>query len=194
MKHLIFGYGSLINTESRVRTANTGKVVAVRVQGFQRAWNFYNQEKNRTALGVIPNINAKCNGVIVEVDNSNLAAFDARENGYGRVEINSSNVEIIKGELPQGTIWIYVPKEPLLPTKNSPIEQSYVDVVLAGCLEFGSEFTKELIKNTLYWEYAWVNDRATPNYERYITNPPFEQIDKYLNELVPEAFVKRINL
>jgi hypothetical protein len=192
MKHLIFGYGSLINTESRVRTANTGKVVVVRIQGFQRAWNFYNSKKNRTALGVVSNINAKCNGVIVEVETDNLAAFDAREKGYDRVEVNPKNVEVLKGELPPGKVWIYMPQKPLLPTKNSPIEQSYVDVVLAGCLEFSSEFAKELIISTVYWEQAWVNDRASPNYERYITNPPVEHIDKLLSELIPEAFVKRV--
>ena len=35
----VFGYGSLINPESRARTASSGQAIPIEVRGYQRAWN-----------------------------------------------------------------------------------------------------------------------------------------------------------
>ncbi|MBT4935273.1 gamma-glutamylcyclotransferase [Candidatus Woesearchaeota archaeon] len=194
MKNFIFGYGSLISTESRVRTANTGDAIPVRVHGLQRAWNFHNKVRKRNALGVILNGDSVCNGIITEVNEETFADFDVREEGYNRIEIDPKNIEVLKDSLPEGNFWVYVPKESILPTKDSPVEQSYVDVVITGCLEFGEDFAQELINSTLYWDHAWVNDRKNPSYPRYLKNPQLERIDTHLKTFVPEAFDKRIDL
>jgi len=188
MKHYLFGYGSLINTASRLRTADTDAIPA-RVVGWQRAWNFYNPERKRNALGVFAKENAQCNGVILEVTEESLAKFDQREKRYQRVEVDPNKV--ITEEKLEGKVWIYVPEDPKIPTKESPIHQSYVDVVIMGCLEFGEGFAQECIKNTLFWNHHWLNDRENPSYPQTLRNLPTEKIDQILKKTIPEEFKKR---
>ena len=195
MKQYLFSYGSLINTKSRLRTANTSEAIPVRVKGLQRAWNYHNPERQRHALGVTFVPGAECNGVIVEVSEENFSKFDERENGYKRVELDVNNVDILSGQaLPEGIIWVYIPEKPTPPTSESPIHQSYIDVVIAGCLEYGEDFAIECIKNTLYWDYAWVNDRKNPGYPRTIQGLSINKIDQILKRIIPEAFAKRVEL
>lgn len=189
MKHFLFGYGSLINTVSRLRTADTGEAIPVRIIGWQRAWNFHNPERRRNVLGVFVNENGQCNGVIIEVSEECLAKFDEREKRYERIEIDADKI-VIDRKL-DGKVWIYVPKEPKLPTNESPIKQSYIDVVIAGCLEFSEEFAEELIKTSLLWEYPWVNDRKNPSYPQTLRNLPIEKIDRILARIIPREFKKR---
>lgn len=190
MKHYIFGYGSLINTESRLRTAQTGKAISVKVNGLQRAWNFHNPERKRNVLGVIINPKSTCNGVLIEIPEENLAHFDQREEGYDRVELKKENI-FADEEIEDGHYWVYIPKEPREPSVESPLHQSYIDVVIAGCLEFGEDFAQEFILNCLYWDSHWINDRDNPSYVRTLKNPPIEKIDNILKKVIPKEIERR---
>ncbi len=75
-------------------------------------------------------------------------------------------------EAPEVAIWTYLPNEPGWPSRESPIVQSYVDVVLAGCLEVGESFAGEFVRTTTNWGYPWVDDRSTPRYVRAMQNVP----------------------
>jgi hypothetical protein len=180
----VFGYGSLINPESRARTGYTGTTTPVLVGGFQRAWNFVYPESQMTALGVIPQEKATTNGVLVAISEAELPLFDKRESGYKRVVVRRADITGLNGEqVPDGTFWLYVPTNPGFPSIDCPIAQSYVDVVLKGCLELGERFAAQFVRTTTNWEYPWIDDRSAPRYVRAMqTVPPHVsmKIDKIL--------------
>lgn len=188
MKNYLFGYGSLISTLSRETTAKTGKAKPARVSGWQRAWNYHNSERNRNVLGVSKKKEAFCNGVIFPVQENELSAFDKRESGYERVEIDSSQIKVLLGKLLPGKFWIYMPKKPQPPTKESPLPQSYLDLVITGCLEWGEKFAEEFIKATKQWNYPWINNRN--KFSAYDIN----KIDGILRKVIPRELGKRVEI
>jgi hypothetical protein len=48
-------------------------------------------------------------------------------------------------------IWVYVPSDPLPPDDQYPIAQTYVDVILQGCLDIHADFAREFIEDTKGW-------------------------------------------
>ena len=107
-------------------------------------------------------------------------------------------------------IWMYVPEHPQLPNPEFPIAQSYVDIILRGCLSISEEFAKEFIINTRGWhaqelmedesvvalgEYCWVDDREKPIYVRadtFFSNKRAKQLDYMLQRHKPDAFTRRV--
>jgi len=100
--NFIFGYGSLINSGSREATAGEPiHAIPVRVSaafGYIRCWND-RSPSGFTALGLRrpqPGENAMTiNGVVYPVAGDNMAAFDARETGYIRVEVPPDEIEAL---------------------------------------------------------------------------------------------------
>ena len=65
----------------------------------------------------------------------------------------------------------------------NPINQTYVDTCLIGCLESGSErVIEQFIETTYGWENGWYNDRIRPQYPRaaVLTNKQIELVDSLL--------------
>lgn len=179
--NFIFGYGSLINSQSRNSTAAAPiPAIPARVSaafGYVRTWND-RSASGFTALGLrrpSPGEPARTvNGVIYPVDGDDMSKFDAREEGYVRVEIPLGEVEAVGWRpLPaQGRIWVYVPEKPPgadgaaepgvgLPGPDAqfPLLESYIDVVVEGGLEYGPEFAREILETTDGWSRYWLNDR-----------------------------------
>src|ERR1700722_16233470 len=114
----IFGYGSLINSASR--NATVGKIVPaipVRVSaafGYIRAWDDHSTS-GFTALGLRkPPPGGKAstiNCVLYPVDGDDMAKYDVRERGYGRVEAPRDDIEAMSWRLlpVTGKIWVYIP-------------------------------------------------------------------------------------
>ncbi len=164
--HYVFGYGSLINAESRARTGRSGATIPVRVHGFQRSWNVVDRAARLTFLGIVRREESVTNGILVTIPSADLPRFDQREAGYTRIQIDPAHVVGLEGEpVSQETIWIYIPNEPGRPSTDYPIAQSYVDVVLAGCLEVSEPFAAEFVRTTTNWDCR-IDDRATPRYAR----------------------------
>ncbi len=180
----VFGYGSLISSESRARTGRSGAPTPARVRGFQRAWNFPYLADRMTALGAVPREGAVINGVFLPIPPGELVAFDEREEGYARVPVRREGVfPMGPQEPPEGALWIYVPVDPCPPTAECPILQSYVDVVMTGCLEFGESFAAEFVRTTVAWGYPRENDRSSPRYRRALLSVPLARdIDRILVE------------
>jgi len=152
----IFGYGSLINSDSRKKTGNSGKVIPVRITGLKRQWNVVIDEIKVTAVGVTLAKDSLCNGIVCQVDNEDLLKFDKREIpfGYSRIEIDKKNITPLLGfNLPKGIFWVYAANKPGKPSSESPIIQSYIDVILTGCLEYSEQFARNFVKNTEFWNY-----------------------------------------
>ncbi|WP_394247858.1 gamma-glutamylcyclotransferase family protein [Vibrio profundi] len=159
----IFGYGSLINSASRQLTGQTGQAIPVIAHGLVRHWGKIDDSYVLSPL-VVNQGNGQVNGVLLEIDELALAEFDRREKGYHRIQITADDIE---SDIPFNTahsIWVYVKDEPEAPCTNSPIMQTYVDTVLAGCLEVSENFARHFIEHTQGWHHPFEDDRHQPKY------------------------------
>lgn len=193
-ENFLFGYGSLMSRESRAKTGMTGDAIPVKVRGLQRAWNQVISKAFVTALGATLEVAASCNGVIVPIQQDQLPKFDERESdgGYFRIQLQRDLIDSFGVHLLGGFIWVYITDNPGVPSEQFPLIQSYADVALTGCFEYGEAFAKEFIITTKGWDNPWLNDRANPRYPRAMKEVPLASVfDELLQSLVPEAFAKR---
>jgi hypothetical protein len=199
----IFGYGSLIDEESRNKTVGAPlDAIAVRVSsdfGYVRSWvdrctcGFTALGLRKPHPGEAP---MTINGVIYPVSASDLPAFDLREAGYRRLPVPRTMIEAISWQgLPEtGDVWIYVPEGPggepgvdlLDPSANFPMLQSYRDVVLHGALRYGPDFAGELIRTTVGWSVFWLNDRELPR-RPWVHSNDYQVIDALLGKIEPAS-------
>lgn len=141
-------------------------------------------------------------GVLFPIDAASIAQFDVREVGYSRIEVPSSHV-VIRSEFgskeSQGAatiyleslrqaasrVWMYVPEESRsrLPDKDHPILQSYIDICIRGCLEWGGpSFAREFLLSITAWNEFWLDD--TPNSRRpWIHRKDHASIDAILQSV-----------
>jgi gamma-glutamylcyclotransferase (GGCT)/AIG2-like uncharacterized protein YtfP len=190
----MIGYGSLLETQSRTRTAITGSGQPIHLNHYQRGW-FARSEgigAGTTYLGVRPKKNASFNGAIYAVKQSILQKFDQREINSCRVEVSKDWIHPFINALPEGQFWIYVtkPKDIAKPNKRYPIVQSYVDIFLSGCLELEASkknFATQCILTTQDWSTHWVNDRIYPR-RPHIFQPNATSIDTLLAKNIPDYF------
>jgi cation transport regulator ChaC len=85
--HFIFAYGSLICPKSRAITAPSvaaKPATPVLVKNVERTWAKKASMSSMTAMGVQFKDDAECVGVLLPVNDSELGAFDMREQGYDR--------------------------------------------------------------------------------------------------------------
>jgi hypothetical protein len=197
----IFGYGSLIETDSRNSTASQPiHALPVRVSaafGYVRTWDD-RSSSGFTALGLARPLAGQqamtINGVVFPVEGEDMTAFDAREKGYARVEVPRADIQAVSWEqLPaQGKIWVYIPilpGEPAgvdlpLPNASYPLLQSYIDVVLQGGLEYSPDFAREIIQTTIGWNKYWLNDRQLAR-RPWVFDKSYDRVDALLAPLVP---------
>ncbi len=182
-KEMIFGYGSLISKKSRDKTNPSKEVIPVRIEGLKRSWNINVNNKKTVALGATKKASYLCNGVLFEISKDELLKFDGREKsvGYKRVRLKKNSIKsTINKELPKGNVWAYITKKP--EKTKFPIIQSYLDVILTGCLEISKEFAREFLLNTFNWTRI-ENDRKNPRYPRYMKKIlKQKEIDNLLKE------------
>lgn len=197
----VIGYGSLIQTQSKNQTyLNTGENIPVIVYGFKRGWFTKGSPIgfSTTFLGVLEDSVSHFNGVIFRIPyQKGLVMFDRREVFYCRQSVSPNNIAMLgTKKLPPGQYWIYVtkPESIALPSARYPLVQSYVDTFLSGCLEVETKrhvahFANDCIDTTQNWSAFWVNDRIFPR-RPYVYQPDAKDIDKLLNEKLPDLFSK----
>ena len=193
----VFGYGSLIEKESRIRT-NPEAVDAqpARVTGFQRGW--FHQFANNvgstcTFLGAIEKSGATTNGVIYHVND--FEKTKQREMGYTAKPVPADRIEMLDGTGrwdPAKPVYIFISDPADIsktgePTKAIPMVQSYVDICINGCLEVEAQyptaraFVQEFIRTAPGWNANWVNDRIYPR-RAFIYVPNAFKIDQALQQ------------
>eukprot|EP00521_Asterionellopsis_glacialis_P018446 CAMPEP_0195293222 /NCGR_PEP_ID=MMETSP0707-20130614/12005_1 /TAXON_ID=33640 /ORGANISM="Asterionellopsis glacialis, Strain CCMP134" /LENGTH=251 /DNA_ID=CAMNT_0040353887 /DNA_START=130 /DNA_END=883 /DNA_ORIENTATION=+ len=197
-RHFIFGYGSLLCPQSRAITAPT---VAgqpshpVTVHHLERTWTA--RSGTGTYVAVSFQENSKCSGVLIEVDDDELKQFDIREVGYDRAQVKLSHIDLFPSEHDANlddtekdvNVWVYVSNNPQPANPAYPILQSYVDIILRGCLHISEDFARSFIQTTQGWwhidkhdfgaedeekkkedndesHYTWIDDRHSPKYVR----------------------------
>jgi len=200
MKNYIFGYGSLIEEASRLRSTPKANIaIPAKVNGFKRGWFSRTGASglSTTFLGCTNDSNSRSNGVIYEVSEEDLKLTDSREKGYKRIKINFEDITFYSEQINENSaVWIYVNHFPnskiptsSFPSKEFPIVQSYVDMCIEGCLEMENLYPKakeknfaiEFINSTFYWSKFWVNDRIYPR-RPFIYRPNAYKIDALLKE------------
>ncbi len=179
----IFGYGSLINSASRQLTGQTGTAIPVIAHGLVRYWGKIDDSYTLSPL-IVNEGEGQVNGVLLEVDAAALAEFDRRERGYHRIRIRPEQIDTKQAFNREHAIWVYVNDEPLPPCSNTPIVQSYVDTVLAGCLEVSYAFAEHFVRHTVGWHHVKENDRHQPKYGNLagVQDHHYDLIDSLLAE------------
>lgn len=128
------------------------------------------------------------NGVLYPVY-ENIEEFDKREEGYFRLRLKIDQIESLSWQkLPDYDCKIYIyclnkQNQSQRPTCDLPILQTYVDIIINGCLEYGEIFAKEFIKTTYGWSKWWLNDRTIAR-RPWINQPNFKIINKLLKKYV----------
>ena len=125
-----------------------------------------------TAVSAQASAGGVCNGVIVQIDPSELPRFDEREAGHDRRSLPASALlfaEQDAASFPVETaqLWIYVHPEGS-PTAAFPVPQTYLDVMLLGCCEYSEAFAEEFIRPRPggLEPSSFIDDCATPAYVR----------------------------
>jgi len=205
-QQFIFGYGSLVESQSRARTSPTALYAApANVVGVQRGW--FDQvggvSLSTTYLGAVADPNSSCNGVIFKVTPQQLNEFDQRETGYQRERINPNNVTMFDGSksAPDGDIWFYANTKKRLASPEFPIVQSYVDICLNGCLEIeatyplarDAAFAETFLKTSTDWSKYWVNDRLYPR-RAFIYQPNASKIDQLIVKVLGKEMFSNIKI
>ena len=208
-----------------------------------------------TPMGVRFRKGTKCNGVLICVDDDELARFDIREAGYIRKKIDLTNIHphidsdvlvneslslwptadhnVKREELAiknvkcfdcrvvfekaaemrrqqsnsstsndesdlgkeEVAVWVYEQKENLPAQRSFPITQSYLDIIIRGCMSISLDFARRFLETTHgFWHdndesvekdikangsdnsedqisnidshHTWVDDRSDPMYVR----------------------------
>jgi len=198
----IFGYGSLIDRTSRIKTSpNAVEALPVIVIGFRRFWGARTgvPGSSTTYLGLQHDTNRTCNGVVFKTSPDGLKDIDKREKNYKRQLINPKNVDWLCSEYPNNIkkLWVYLTTEEHKPDVHYPILQSYVDICLNGCLEIETEYPMakkrgyfdHFLKSTDGWSRYWVNDRISPCAPHKMT-PNAGIIDAKLSDFFPDEFAE----
>jgi hypothetical protein len=202
----IFGYGSLIERESRVATWPSAELASpVVVNGIARGW--FDQTDvpswSPTYVGGVAKTGANCNGVIFPVTPAEFADYVQRETGYEPTKIDRSQITMLDGSStpPYGDIWYFANTQQRFPSDEHPIVQSYVDVCLNGCLENEemyplakeANFAERFIKTTSNWGTPWINDRIYP-WRPFVYVPRAFAIDALIQKVLGQAVFAQITL
>jgi len=76
------------------------------------------------------------------------------------------------------------------PSFQYPILQTYVDVCITGCLEYGEEFALEFIRTTFLWSPFWLNERELAR-RPWVHEKQYVTVDNLLRTAVDEYFQHR---
>ncbi|MCB0971611.1 MAG: gamma-glutamylcyclotransferase [Acidimicrobiales bacterium] len=146
MDHLVFVYGSLMDPAARRETlahrTSSPAVEPLVVEGWERAWNCLSartfevvgapegQRFRRLVLGIRPRAGARCEGLVLRVDDRDLAALRRREAAYALTDLSPAapGGERVVGFVPrpQRTDGLVEVDEPLV------VERAYLDRCRSG--------------------------------------------------------------
>ena len=164
MKKYIFGYGSLVNNESRFLTIKRYtepiKVVIDSSFGYVRKWNYYNKDKNIIALGLEKQNNGDyVNGILFDVYDDEISLLDKREIGYKKITIQPNFINILSKDklqnMDNSIVYTYIPTTNFIIDPNNIIKNKLNKVYLNKCskgfLNHDYAFYESFIDTTYNW-------------------------------------------
>lgn len=166
-----FGYGSLINAATH-RTAIVAAMPA-RLLGWRRHWRPRPDMPGFPAalLSVRRQAGAGCDGLLVFDRAENLAAVDAREARYRRVELAAADFDTAAPLPVACPLYVYEAQTDIPPHREPPrILRSYLDAVLQGVLAIhGEAGLAHFVAETDGFDTPVHEDRDMPLYPRSVT-------------------------
>lgn len=211
----IIGYGSLIHPNSLHRSIPPKSVLGstpIRLKNWTRAWNYncrncYSAVGARKSSSFTKSRNGKnhLTGVLIpivkEFENQVILSLDEREKCYRRVRVNPADIEFVADvdeafmqtlQSPDVNIYIYETLTPSPPTPQTPIPQSYLDIILEGCILIsGHDFAEEFIATTIGWSHNYVNDRFHGNEAKYVRSLTAGEVPAKVDISVLDTILKR---
>ena len=194
-KIVYFGYGSLVNRETRPPEE---AAAPARLRGWHRIWGHRvvaaSGREPSCSLSIEPDApasvrdpiepdappvpfprgaDAGIDGVVVALPLAALPVLDERESGYDRLTLPAAAFDLPEG-LGADEIHVYrsKPENRWPATPAQPILQSYVDCCMAGFLRvYGEGGLDAFLWSTEGWEGAIEDDRAAPRYPRAVEVP-----------------------
>lgn len=113
-------------------------------------------------------------------------------------------------------VWVYIPNRPMRADSKYPIMQSYLDVIIRGCLNISEDFAIQYLQNTHGFDvgqdtaavslekdnhhedsspsYVWIDDRGDPRYvraDKEWSSAMGDRADEILRKCHPRAVEKR---
>ena len=168
----VFGYGSLVSPSSMARTI--GRHVephegwlAAHLNGFGRRWNYGSLRQRGNwhgphgyvaagvvvCLGIEAAADERCNGVVVRVDDDELAALDRRESDYDRTDV--TDLVATEHDGFGGRVVTYVPRPSAIERyrlarieRRAAVRRGYVDLVRDAFGALGSSHLDEYERAT----------------------------------------------
>jgi len=203
LKHqdYIVGYGSLLSYDSRLNHSQINETAyPLELRGWQRAWVTRSLEEKQTYVGATRHKSATMNAALIPTQEI-TPELEQRESDYRFTRLSIDDFcfkaympdaeDILKPQLKSRNIWICETLMVNTADHNYPVNQSYVDTCLIGCLEVGgSTFAQHFIEQTLGWDNRWVNDRVQKHYPRYarISGSDQGRIDSTLNAILHHRY------
>ncbi len=175
-KHVVLGYGSLLSRDSRERHSNIFvKGIPVTVSGFERAWVTRSVQEKQTYVGATPNATCQLNAQLIPTEIN--PSLKTREKDYRFVEVSINDIHLnisdrVQREIRLETLsthrfWICETLACEPANDAFPVNQTYIDTCLSGCIEHGGvEEAKAFLKHTQLWHHPRINDRLQPQYPR----------------------------
>ena len=197
--HYVFGYGSLIERESRMRTWPSAEFASpVVVKGIARGWFDHTDVPSwsPTYLGGLNEEGAECN-----VRGFPRHLGGARQLRPARDWLQADEDRPIAGHYARRRFGLARRRHLVLrqhahtrkrfASVEHPIVQSYVDVCLNGCLEIEAmyplakqaSFAEQFITTTGNWGPPWINDRIHP-WRPFLYVPRAWAIDALLQKVL----------
>ncbi len=157
----VFGYGSLMNDQSRARTVEENDLhKGVVLDGYQRKMNAVCENIPAVALNIVPNIDMSVEGVVFGVTEEGMQALKDREDGYSIVDVSDSLS--IKLESP---VYTFIAPD-VSEYKDKKMYLSYLNVCLEGV---DSQKREKWIKDTIF-ECETLDDTDNPLYKNQKNN------------------------
>lgn len=193
----IVGYGSLLSHDSRLNHSQINeKAYPLELKGWQRSWVTRSLEEKQTYVGARPQADAIMNGALIPTHEI-TPELEERESDYRftRLSVDDFSFEaympeaedVLKQQLHSRNIWICETLLVNTADDQHPVNQSYVDTCLIGCLEVGGcTFAQQFVEQTSGWHHSWNNDRTDKRYPRYarVSDTDQAQIDSELASIL----------
>jgi cation transport regulator ChaC len=156
----IFGYGSLINTQSlKASVPNPGSIRPSYIKGFLRSFNLWDEVGftvgNKDIAGIpycaldvmkVDDINKRVNGVSFTVNDKQLINLLEREHDYSLIKTTVYDFET-DNEIGECVLFVANKNNGTF-AYNSESQKRYLGICLSGAKEFGHKFYDNFLEST----------------------------------------------
>jgi hypothetical protein len=155
----IYGYGSLINTKyiKEIDIKRKRNIFPIQLNNHYRHWIYTPSKK--IYVGLYKFFNKKTNGILIEVNQSELELLDKREKYYIRKEINKNDIIQKYQSININSfdiIYTYYTDESKCVKWIFDFEslqcKNYLYNILGGCIKISRQFFEDFLFTTKGWK------------------------------------------